>query len=144
MAHDLRSNPNLLVVQHKNAEDHLMNIERRTDQTIRFSRHEITVNDETYVVKSSDFFSNNRWVSMVKRIFDPSQKLNNANINKELFERGDELQKVLLTRLGAHVRRRIEDPIKREHWSLKWAARNMAQISAIMVLFNHTKEDCAC
>lgn len=77
-------------------------------------------------------------------VFDPSNKVVTNEVNENLYKTGDKLQSVLLTRLNKHIKRQIDDPEKRQHWCLKWAANNMAQTGTLMVLFNHTQEDCKC
>ena len=39
---------------------------------------------------------------------------------------------------------RISDEHKRKHWCLKWASKNPPAVAAIMVLFDHVKQDLSC
>ena len=50
----------------------------------------------------------------------------------------------MLGRLTQHINIRIEDSRKKEHWCLNWARDNFAQMSAVMVLYDHVKEDIQC
>ena len=61
-----------------------------------------------------------------------------------LQARADLLQEQLERRLGNHVQLKIADSNKWDHWCLRWASRNLPQMTAIMVLFRHIKDDIGC
>jgi hypothetical protein len=67
-----------------------------------------------------------------------------STVSEELNARADSLQLQLTARLASHVSCRIQDEAKQNHWSLRWAASNFARLAAIMVLFNHVKENLGC
>ena len=58
--------------------------------------------------------------------------------------KADELQVVLLTRLRDHIKQRIKDEKVRDHWCLGWAAKNMAHMADVMILFNPVKDEYKC
>ena len=60
------------------------------------------------------------------------------------MKKAKQLQSILLGRLTQHINIRIEDSRKKEHWCLNWARDNFAQMSAVMVLYDHVKEDIQC
>jgi len=46
--------------------------------------------------------------------------------------------------VGRHCQVRIKYEKKRDHWSVMWAGKCLPQLSAIMVLFGHVKNDITC
>jgi hypothetical protein len=46
--------------------------------------------------------------------------------------------------MKAMLKKRIKDPIKRSHWSLKLAYKNMSIVTAYMVAIDHVKKDLRC
>ena len=99
---------------------------------------------ESEVMKASTFLLNNEWVHKVKTLLNSDNKITCNDVTEELTRRADTLQKTLLFRFTYHVKRRIEDKSKHNHWVMRWSRRNMAQVAGIMTLFNHVKKDLEC
>lgn len=64
----------------------------------------------------------------------------NINVGANL-QHADYLQKILMVRLTSHINKRIVDTKKRERWCLKRVHKNITQMSALMVMFELTKND---
>ena len=64
---------------------------------------------------------NEDWISLVRTIFDPTSTNMINDANEGCCEKSDILQKILLRRLTNHIRHRITDKKKMEHWSLQGA-----------------------
>ena len=52
-------------------------------------------------------------------------------------EKANSLQIILTSRLTNHICRRIKKRRLWKNWCLKWAATNVAQMAAMMVICNH-------
>jgi hypothetical protein len=96
--------------------------------------------------QASALLNNKDWISAIKFCFVPQGKLMQAEsaVTEELNARADSLQVQLTARLASHVSCQINDEAKHNHWSLRWAASNFACLAAIVVPFNHVKEDLEC
>ena len=129
----------------KEAEESEGNIGSVTeDERHTFLRHEVIVCIKNISTKASTYIMNEDWISLVRTVFDPTSTNMINIVSKECCDKADVLQKTLLSRLTNHIRRRITDKKKMEHWSLQWAAKNLSQMAALMVLFKHVKDDINC
>ena len=99
-------------------------------------------NNATQKTKASQFLHNKTWMKITQECFHGMAITN--QINDELTKNADKLHDILLTRLSNHIHHRISDNKKRDHWCLKWEARNMAQMSSLMILMGHIKIDLNC
>ena len=61
-----------------------------------------------------------------------------------MMKRADTLYQIILFQMTYHLKRRIEDKTKHNHWSMLWSKQNMAQVASIMVMFGHVKLDLDC
>ena len=43
--------------------------------------------------------------------------------------------------MSYHLKRRIEDAAKHDHWAIQWSRKNMSQVAAMMILFGHIKQE---
>eukprot|EP00957_Ditylum_brightwellii_P090162 6867462-Ditylum_brightwellii.AAC.1 len=59
-------------------------------------------------------------------------------------EKGDRLVARLIQRMMQHIKRRIADKNKRDHWVLKWVKKNLTVAISSMALFNYLKGDVTC
>ena len=59
-------------------------------------------------------------------------------------QKADIVNTMLLQRLTRYVHKRIVDENKQDSWCFKWAAKNMAHVTCLMVLFRHVKYDVDC
>lgn len=84
------------------------------------------------------------WLQTVKNIFDPQSSIIYNEVTEETKKKADMLHSILTSRLRYHIRRRIEDASKQNHWALHWVKENIGQVAAIMVLFDHVKPDLEC
>ena len=50
----------------------------------------------------------------------------------------------LRPRLLKHIRLRVMNAAKHDHWCLKWAMKNLSLVAAYMILFDHIKGDISC
>ena len=55
-------------------------------------------------------------------------------VSKDQIEQGENLRNFLRNRLTCHIFNQVEDKMKYDHWSLKWAFKNLSHITSIMVL----------
>lgn len=94
-----------------------------------------------YSIKPSFLLARPEWVASIFDCFDPDQKRVRIEIGETASLRADLLHKILLNRLARHINSRVREQEKRSHWCLKWAAENMAQMAAIMVVFDCVKDD---
>lgn len=81
---------------------------------------------------------------MLRFFFNSKDKLLIRVVNDSLNKQADELIKILHIRFGRHLRLRITNRSKHNHWSLLWSRKNITVIAAIMVLFDHVKRDLSC
>ena len=114
------------------------------EQNDDISHREVIVSQHHTHLKSSVLLADNEWIDRAKMIFGQLSATAEREISDDEIKKADILQKILLTRLEKHIRRRIVEEKKRDHWCLKWAERNMAQVAAIMIILNHVKDDCEC
>ena len=94
--------------------------------------------------KASSYLMNERWKKAVEDSLDSKSNNTILEVDQSLLDRADLLQKQLEQRLVRHCQIRIAKEEKRNHWCLRWAARNLPQVAAIMCLFNHIKPDLSC
>ena len=145
MAFDSRSMPNVLTDKLKKVEENELSIGVvNEDETNTFSRHAVIVEIRKITTKASAYLQNVEWIDSVKKVFDTSSIKRMNDVSEDCYSKADNLQKILLSRLTNHIRRRIQEKQKMEHWCLQWAASNFAQMSALIVLSDHVKEDISC
>ena len=96
------------------------------------------------ILRCLPFYQKTEWVELSKSLFDPLSLTKQCTINDETIKRADSLYKSLSNRLTRHIRRRISDQKKREHWCLQWESKNFAPMAALMILFGHIKEEIDC
>ena len=88
---------------------------------------------------------NNDWVKKVWHCLGTSSTLVwHKDIDDEMKIKGDILQNTLLCRLKNHIKRRIVDKNKHEHWCLIWTSQNIAQMAGIVMILDHIKPDIQC
>ena len=91
------------------------------------------------------FLDNERWLLVVKQTHDPEGTLRRTGkiqvVDAELKDQADKLQKQMEQRLVHHCQSRITQPERRDHWCLRFAARNFPQVAAIIALFGQAKKD---
>ena len=114
------------------------------EERLDISHYKVNICDiNTHILNASVLLGSDGWVSRVNIAFDPTTKINMNDVSQVLCKKIDKMQQSLLTWLSRHIRRRI--PMKkREHWCMNWTASNMAQMAALIVLFNHVKDDSVC
>ena len=59
------------------------------------------------------------------------------------LDRADALTSLLCSRLVTHTQNKVATD-KQQHWSLEWASLNLANVSALIVLAGHVKDDLSC
>ena len=112
----------------------------------QFQNHTIILTNDNSgeIRKASDLFQNKDWMNAVKNCFNSKDKLLIRVVNESLTKQADELIKILHIRFERHLRLRITNRSKHNHWSLLWSRKNITVIAAIMVLFDHVKRDLSC
>ena len=144
MAFDCRTKENIM---HQQLDAHNKTIEQREvqqsqDETpLPFSLPVPLAQSNHYSIKPSLLLMRPEWVASIFDCFDPDQKRICIEIGETVSLRADLLHKILLNRLARHINSRVREQEKRSHWCLKWAAENMAQMAAIMVVFDCVKDD---
>ena len=144
MAFDCRTKENIM---HQQLDAHNKTIEHREvresqDETpLPFSLPVPLTQSNHYSIKPATLLVRPEWVASVFSCFDPDQKRIRREIREAVLVKADLLHRILLTRLARHINDRVQAQEKRNHWCLKWAAENMAQMAAIMVLFDCVKDD---
>lgn len=81
------------------------------------------------------------WVARLRSTFDPDCKLIMLDVTPSLLETADLLYPALKARLYNHYIPKRVMPERQSHWCLRWAAKNLSQVAAYMVLFQHAKKD---
>ena len=87
---------------------------------------------------------NEDWILLVRTVFDPTSTNIINDVSEGCCEKVNILKKILLSQLTNHIHFRMTNKKKTEHWSLQWAAQNLSQMAAPMVLFNHVKDYISC
>ena len=104
----------------------------------------VTNDNSNEIRKASDLFQNSDWMNVVKKCFNSKNNFLVRKVNESLNKLAEELIKILQTRFERHVRLRISNQSKHNHWSSLWSRKNITIIAAIMVLFDHVKRDLNC
>ena len=104
----------------------------------------VTNDNSNEIRKASDLFQNSDWMNVVKKCFNSKNNFLVRKVNESLNKQAEELIKILQTRFERHVRLRISNQSKHNHWSSLWSIKNITIIAAIMVLFDHVKRDLSC
>ena len=143
LAFDCREMPNILLDEKKRLEEKMVNADTVSNTNDSFARHTVVVeaNNSSIYTKASELLTNSQWVELSKLIFDPSSLVNQIANDDVVKSKADLLHKVLQIRLTHHIRRRITNRKKKEHWCLQWASKNLSTMAALMTLFGHIKDD---
>ena len=144
MAYEYLRLPNLLQQKVDAMNDELQSEDDEGDVYQKVSVIELSTETNTETEDASTMLSNDEWVKQVKKLFDPTSQIEYNKTTDDIKKKADILQQTLLFRMSYHIKRRIEDKSKHSHWAIKWSQKNMAQVSAIMILFNHVKPDLEC
>ena len=142
-AYEYRSLPNLLQASVDQMND-IITKEEVVEEVIETNDEVLRLGVEIERVNASFYLRDNEWVHRVKTLFDPHSKLVTNEVTDDMMKRADTLQQILLFRMTYHLKRRIEDKAKHNHWSMLWSKRNMAQVASIMVMLGHIKLDLEC
>jgi len=92
--------------------------------------------------KPSELMRNDRWTSMLQSTFklgDAVQIRVNRTDNDAV--RSDHLYQLLQHRLTKHIRKRVSDQTKHNHWCLHFAQHNLPQVCALAVMVGHIKKN---
>lgn len=110
--------------------------------------------EEDNVLCASELLASEEWVKSLVELFSleeympscfnilPTQEEANRKELAELKTKADTLQKILCQRLKEHVGRRAIST--KDSWVWKFAHKNLAVVSAFMILAGHTKSRIAC
>jgi hypothetical protein len=100
--------------------------------------------------KPSEILSNPEKVALMLRVFDPNGKINiisfttpMSDTDLERLGKADSLYLRLQSRLRAHMKTKVK-LCQRQSKCLSWASKNLALVSAWMILTGHVKDDISC
>ena len=108
------------------------------------SFHKITLTEDSTIFPST-LLSDTAWVTYVIRLLDLETTADTTTeVTTTEKEKGDLLLIKLRERFKAHVKDRVKQAVKRNHWILKFAYKNLPIIAAAMILSKHLKLDLQC
>ena len=142
MAYGCRSDQNVLQEEINKKEQELdeFNVQK-TD--IQVHVRQLQIEDSLNMTHlSSCLFADAHWVDIVCFCFNHDIDVDRDISNQK--QKADIVNTMLLQRLTQYVHKRIADENKRDSWCFKWAAKNMAHMACLMVLFGHVKDDVDC
>jgi hypothetical protein len=109
-----------------------------------YSFHKITLTDNT-IIQPSALLSDTAWVTYVIRLLDLETTTNTTTeVSTTEKEKADLLLTKLCERFKVHVNNRVKQAVKKNHWILKFAFKNLPIIAATMILSKHLKLDLKC
>ncbi len=90
-----------------------------------------------------DFNVSNGWLSMVQDALDP---YNAHRLNRKRCAGADvaKLHSILASRLDMHMKERVTDEARQDHWCWLFVRKNLFRMSAIMILMGHIRKDLSC
>ena len=88
----------------------------------KFQSHTLVLSNDNSneIRKASALFQNSDWMIAVKKLFNSKDNLLVREVNESVNKQADELIKNLHIRFERHVRLRISNQSKHNHWSLLW------------------------
>ena len=111
---------------------------------MNYSFHKITLTDNT-TIQPSALLSDTAWVTYVIRLLDlETTSDTTTEVTTTEKEKGDLLLIKLRERFKAHVKDRVKQAAKKNHWILKFAYKNLPIVAAAMILSKHLKLDLKC
>ena len=109
-----------------------------------YSFHKITLTDNTTILPST-LLSNMAWVTYVIRLLDLETTTDTkTEVSTTEKEKADLLLTKLCERFKVHVKNRVKQAVKKNHWILRFAFKNLPIIAATMILSKHLKLDLNC
>ena len=109
-----------------------------------YSFHKITLTDNTTILPSA-LLSKTAWVTYVIRLLDlETTSDTTTEVTTTEKEKGDLLLIKLRERFKAHVKDRVKQAAKKNHWILRFAFKNLPIIAATIILSKHLKLDLKC
>jgi hypothetical protein len=92
--------------------------------------------------KPSELMRNDTWTSMLESTFKLGDAVQiRVNRNEHDAMRADHLYQLLQHRLTTHIRKRVSDETKHNHWCLQFARHNLPQVCALAVMVGHIKKN---
>ena len=108
------------------------------------SFHKITLTEDSTIFPST-LLSDTAWVTYVIRLLDlETTSDTTTEVTTTEKEKGDLLLIKLRERFKAHVKDRVKQAAKKNHWILKFAYKNLPIVAAAMILSKHLKLDLQC
>ena len=98
-------------------------------------------------VMPSTFFECNLWRANAMRLFGLHKREGvmrvdqGSDVSQSMKSAANRLVAILRFRFKVFLKRRIKQKSRRDHWSMKFAFRNLPVVAAILVLNGHVKSD---
>jgi len=109
-----------------------------------YSFQKITLTDNT-TIPPSTLLSDTAWVTYVIWLLDLKTTTDTATeVSTTEKEKADLLLIKLCERFKVHVKNRVKQAVKKNHWVLRFAFKNLLIITATMILSKHLKLDLKC
>ena len=108
------------------------------------SFHKITLTEDSTIFPST-LLSDTAWVTYVIRLLDlETTSDTTTEVTTTEKEKGDLLLIKLRERFKAHVKDRVKQAAKKNHWILRFAFKKLLIIAAMMIISKHLKIDLKC
>jgi hypothetical protein len=109
------------------------------DEAEKYRVHQITLTDDETVLPSK-LLSDSLWVKYVISFLDLEMTAAaTSNVSASNKEKADLLLIKLREQFKSHVKARVKQSLKQNHWVLKFAYKNLPVVAVAMLLSNHLK-----
>jgi hypothetical protein len=110
-----------------------------------YSFKKITLTNNT-TIPPSTLLSDTAWVTYIIRLLDLKMMTDTmTEVSTTEKEKADLLLiKLLCEQFKVHVKNRVKQSAKKNHWILRFAFKNLPIIAATMILSKHLKLDLKC
>ena len=121
-----------------------LSCEADANEDENYSFHKITLTNNT-TIQPSALLSDTAWVTYVIRLLDLETTTDTTTeVSTTEKEKADLLLTKLCERFKVHVNNRVKQAVKKNHWILRFAFKNLPIIAAMMILSKHLKLDLKC
>jgi len=109
-----------------------------------YSFHKITLTDNTTILPSA-LPSKTAWVTYLIRLLDLKTTTDTmTEVSTTEKEKEDLLLTKFCEQFKVHLKNRVKQAVKKNHWVLRFAFKNLPIIAAPMILAKHLKLDLKC
>ncbi len=122
----------------------LSNEQPYDDEAEKYCVHQITLTDDKTVLPSK-LLSDSSWVKYVISFLDlETTAAATSKVSESDKVKADLLLIKLREQFKSHVKARVKQSLKQNHWVLKFAYKKLPVVAAAMLLSNHLKIELKC